>query len=130
MIPGVVCATCVYFSQYQPYDLDRPLPRGQCRRHAPSLYQGEGGALKTAWPMVHETGWCGEHAQIEIEEPLIAEQRPQPTMAEIEVMIAEPKPAYDGREWRCVNCKTVEAQWAAPERCVVCRCQTFTRVEK
>jgi hypothetical protein len=37
--------------------------RGQCRRHAPMVHKNEDGHLKTAWPIVSEDAFCGEHAE-------------------------------------------------------------------
>lgn len=63
MIPGVNCASCVFFC---------PPPfrsrfagdhvRGQCRRHAPMLEHTDRGT-RSIWPLVGDDQWCGEHAE-------------------------------------------------------------------
>lgn len=65
MIPGVICATCIYFSP-PPFQSRHAgqRPMGQCRRLAPLLDQSDG-RLRTIWPLVNENQWCGEHSTIE-----------------------------------------------------------------
>lgn len=56
MIPGAACATCVF---YQPrFDNDQV---GQCRCHAPHTQRLQSGEVRTIWPGVTSTMWCGQH---------------------------------------------------------------------
>jgi len=64
MIPGVDCSSCVYFS---------PAPHGgaafgQCRFLPPQLHFTDDGKLKTAWPLVGKSDFCGSHATPENED--------------------------------------------------------------
>jgi hypothetical protein len=63
VIPGAICATCVFFSA-NPYSKpDRQ--GGQCRRHAPVFDRTEEGRMRSIWPLVWDDHWCGEHAIVE-----------------------------------------------------------------
>jgi hypothetical protein len=67
MIPGVTCATCVFFSP-PPFHsaFAGEHPRGQCRRHAPTIDRTDRG-LRTIWPLVSDDGFCGEHMSVDTE---------------------------------------------------------------
>lgn len=123
-MPPFRCATCVFFSQHQPDWLDRPSTRGQCRRHAPVLDRHDDGRLRTVWPMVHEDGFCGEHAEVEVEGGVDQEPaRPSPPP-----LVQQTPPPSPGPSWRCVNCKEVEISMTEPSKCVVCQCREFAKV--
>jgi hypothetical protein len=61
MIPGVICATCIFFSP--PWGRSAV---GQCRRSAPLLDQSSD-RLRTVWPLVQAENWCGDHSTIDSE---------------------------------------------------------------
>ena len=63
MIPGISCSTCAFFAP-PPFSHRGQRIFGQCRRHAPILDLGED-RPRTIWPLVQETAWCGEHAEVE-----------------------------------------------------------------
>lgn len=67
MIPGISCATCVFFSP-PPFQsrFAGQQASGQCRRHAPALDFNERGP-RTLWPLVRADAWCGEHSTIDAE---------------------------------------------------------------
>lgn len=68
MIPGVTCATCVFFSP-PPFQsaFAGMNTKGQCRRHAPIFERTDKGP-RTIWPLVGDDQFCGEHASVDSEE--------------------------------------------------------------
>lgn len=58
-VPGLDCSSCAF---YQPsFESDAV---GQCRRRSPFTHKRSDGSLRTVWPTVSSTMWCGEHATV------------------------------------------------------------------
>lgn len=51
---GMKCKTCMFFIEKRPLNglQDNPRSIGRCRCKSPTL---------KGWPVVYDTGWCGEH---------------------------------------------------------------------
>lgn len=57
----VSCSTCAFFFEF-PNTNHGKFAIGQCRFNAPKNHVDRDGLLKTIWPVVRDTDFCGEHA--------------------------------------------------------------------
>lgn len=62
------CGTCAFFVAFPGIRRDNggEYVKGQCRTRAPFVDLKNPDGPKTMWPLVRNTDFCGEHAQVEV----------------------------------------------------------------
>ena len=58
--PPFTCTTCLFFSP----NLANDGANGQCRRRAPHIQIFEDGNVRSIWPIVRATNFCGDHSTV------------------------------------------------------------------